>query len=981
MNARIILPAVFLFGVGNLFAQEPSIPSYTPKPTYCQGVVKPLINLNGNWKFCASPVRGFWESVNPKRLAWSPIQVPGEWLMQGFTVEKNTRAAYWRQLDIPADWKGTRIILKCDGLYSDARVFINGNMAGNHEGGFTPAELDVTTLIKPGKPNDLVIGIVSESLADTLASATQYAAHQLGGITRKVEIFSVPDLHVSEFLVSTDFDEQFVNADLKINLEIIKKEKEIPTGSSLEIVLTHIGPQTQKSLAKTFKIDWPADAQVLKKQFNMRVQSPEKWDPEHPRLYTVEIRLMSNVTLIESVSQKIGFREILVSGNQVFVNGRPIKLFGVNRHEVHPTKGRSLSINEWKADAQLFKEANVNYIRTSHYPPAEEFISLCDSIGFFVECESPLCWVGHGANLHWKTANPHDLNLLNIIRREVLETVAQYRNHPSILIWSMANESTWGPVWETILADLNRIDPTRPVSFHDQAYGGYNNAGSKNCQIAVIHYPGPGGPDVARRFDRPLLFGEYCHLNCYNRQEIVADPGVRDDWGRGLEPMVDNMYNSQGCLGGAIWSGVDDAFYLPSGKLVGYGEWGPIDGWRRPKPEYWHLKKAYSPIKIWVNNLLLPKAGQPLRIPVQNRYLFTNLGELAFRWKLGNKQGSAAVSADPGQTGILNITPDEAPKDGDEVEISIFSPMNYLIDSYKINLGKPVTPVPPVLVEVRTPELAAKGDQVILKSGNHELAINALNGKVFQLLSSGLKIKVDGPELQMLPLTTGPCDTEHSLDIQPLNNTCSNWKGKITDSGKDKAGPWIKVEGTYDEANITLTYRMDSVGRINIDYQFTTKIDIDPRQIGLVLAIPREFELLSWNRIAQWSVYPDDHIGRPAGWAKPFAADNAHQFKFGVKPQWSWSSDQTTMGSNDFRATRENIIWAELANEANQGIHITSDGNHAVRAWVAQDKIDVLVASFFTGGGDMFFASHHQKERKPLKKGEIFKGTATFYAF
>jgi hypothetical protein len=334
-------------------------------------------------------------------------------------------------------------------------------------------------------------------------------------------------------------------------------------------------------------------------------------------------------------------------------------------------------MDEWRADAQLFKEANVNYIRTSHYPPAEEFISLCDSIGLFVECESPLCWVGHGANPHWNTADPHDLNLLNIIRREVLETVAQYRNHPSIIIWSMANESNWGPVWESILAELNKIDPTRPVSFHDQAYGSYNNAGSMDCQIAVFHYPGPVGPDVARRFDRPLLFGEYCHLNCYNRQEIVADPGVRDDWGRGLEPMVENMYNSQGCLGGALWSGIDDAFYLPSGKLVGYGEWGPIDGWRRPKPEYWHMKKAYSPVRIWVNNLLLPKIGQSIRIPVENRCLFSNLNELSFQWKLGSKKGIVTVWADPGQTGILSITMDQAPKDGDELEISIFSPMNY----------------------------------------------------------------------------------------------------------------------------------------------------------------------------------------------------------------------------------------------------------------------------------------------------------------
>jgi hypothetical protein len=900
--------------------------------------------------------------------------------MQGFTVAPNTRAAYWRKIDIPVDWKGKRILLKADALYSDALIYINGKLAGSHSGGFTPAEFDVSDLINPGKSNDLVIGLISESLADTLASATQYAAHQLGGITRKIEIFAVPGEHLSVFNVSTDLDDQFVNADLNIELEISAAHKESMTGSAIEVILTPAKGTNPKAVSKSFQLS-SLKSGVHHQKLNMRVVNPVKWDPEHPELYIVEIRLLYNGRVIEAISQKIGFREIRVIGNQVFVNGNPIKLLGVNRHEVHPLKGRSLSMDEWKTDVQLFKEANVNYIRTSHYPPAEEFIALCDSIGFFVECESPLCWVGHGANLHWQTANPYDLSLLNLIRREVLETVAQYRNHPSILIWSMANESKWGPIWGTILKELNEIDPTRPVSFHDQAYGDYNNAGSKDCQIANMHYPGPAGPDVARKFDRPLLFGEYCHLNCYNRQEIVADPGVRDDWGRGLEPMVENMYNSKGCLGGAIWSGIDDAFYLPSGKLVGYGEWGPIDGWRRPKPEYWHLKKTYSPVKIFVNHLNIPEPGQQIQIPVTNRYLFTNLNEVAFRWKLGNQQGTATAWAEPGQTGILSFTPTLAPVNGDELEIAIFSPQGYVVDLYKISLGKTTKPLLHMVSEKQPPELIIQGNQVVLKSGTREVVISAISGRMISISGTGANIPVDGPNLQMLPLTTGPCNTEHSLDIKPLNNTCSNWSGRITGSGSDQKGPWVRVEGAYDEADIILTYRMDSAGILNIDYQLTCKSDINPRQIGLVFGIPGSFDLLSWDRIAQWSVYPDDHIGRPSGWAKSSPEGNSRNFQFGIKPDWPWSSDQTPLGSNDFRATRENIRWAELTDNSGQGIRIVSDGIHAVRAWQGKESIQFLVASFYTGGGDMFFASHHQKERKPLKKGDPFAGSVFLTLF
>lgn len=981
MKSRMVILSLLILLTANLAAQVLPVPAYTPKPFQVQGIATPLICLNGEWSFCTAPKKGFWETVNPKNISWSPIKVPGEWLMQGFTVSPNTRAAYWRKFEIPADWNGSRIILKCDGLYSDAIVYANGKPAGTHVGGCTPAEFDLTSLAHPGKTNDLVIGLISESLADTLASATQYAAHQLGGITRKLEIFAVPEVHFSKVALSTDLDDQFVHADLNIDLEISKIQTSPLMEPTIEVVLSPVSSANMPVISKSFDLDWPIGTLLLRKQLNVRVNNPDKWDPEHPNLYSVTIHLKSKGIVTETIIQKIGFREIQVAGNQVFVNGRPVKLRGVNRHEVHPTKGRSVSMDEWKADVRLFKEANVNYIRTSHYPPAEEFIALCDSVGFFVECESPLCWVGHGANLHWQNANPHDLNLMTMIRREVLETVAQYRNHPSILIWSMANESAWGPIWASILEELNVLDPTRPVSFHDQAYGGYNNAGSKDCQIANMHYPGPPGPEIARKFDRPLLFGEYCHLNCYNRQEIVADPGVRDDWGRGLEPMVENMYHSQGCLGGAVWSGIDDAFYLPSGKLVGYGEWGPIDGWRRPKPEYWHLKKAYSPAKIAINTLLLPKPGQPIRIPVENRFLFTNLNEVAFLWKLGNQQGAASVWAEPGQTGILAFSPSEVPKNGDQLEISIFSPQKYLVDIYRIILGS-------LQVEdVKTPsmkypsQLIIQGNQLLMKSGSRECVIDASTGMMVSLAFSGNVIPVEGPILQLLPLTTGPCNTEHSLNIQPLNNTCNNWTGRTSGSGTDKDGPWIKVEGTYDEAGIVLTYRMDSAGAVKMDYQLTCKTDIDPRQIGLVFGLPREYELLSWNRIAQWSVYPDDHIGRPSGWAKPFPDGENNAFRFGIKPDWPWSADQTPMGSNDFRATRERIKWAELANGSNQGVRIESDGSHAVRSWVGEDKIHLLVASFFTGGGDMFFASHHQKERKPLKKGDSFTGSATLAEF
>jgi len=953
------------------YAQTNLIDAYTPKPAMVTDIDNPVVSLNGEWHFSAQSDQRFWKKPRISKLAWKSIEVPGEWIMQGFQVEPNTAAAYAKIFTVPKSWKGKQVLVRFDGVYSLTSVYCNGKIVGRHEGGFTPFEIDLSDVIKVGKANELILSVQSESTADTLASATQYAAHQLGGITRKVDLFTKPAIHLIKSHIQTDLDQDYQNAMTIMDLSIQNASKKLATDLTIEVELNPVGGDSKIKKTWTWKeIQKGAQSERV---LSIPVEAPLLWNPEKPQLYELDIHLIQQGMKLETVRHLVGFREIEVSGNQVFVNGNPIKLRGVNRHEVHPTRGRSLTLTEWRTDAHLFKAANVNYIRTSHYPPAEEFVDLCDSIGMFVEMEAPVCWVGHGANAHWQKADPHDSKYLPIIHQQVLETVAHYRNHPSVIIWSMANESAWGPTWASALELVNQADPSRPASFHDQAYGGFNNYGSTAMPVANMHYPGPPGPEIARKFDRPLLFGEYAHLNTYNRQEIVADPGVRDAWGRGLEKMWENMYYSTGCLGGALWSGVDDVFHLPDGQAVGYGEWGPIDGWRRPKPEYWHVKKIYSPVKIITRQIPEAEPGKPMLIPLENRHQFTDMKEIRIQWKLPDEVGTASMSLAPRQSGLLKIWPKKVPLAGEKIELYFYSPQGMLIDQYVIQVGSQVKEL---LIEknLKEPSLQVHERIVQVILGESQWIFDAATGKLRTVVTHGTEVLTDGPELMVLPLKTGPCNTEHSLHIEPLNNTCLNWSGKVTQTGKRDDMVYVEVSGQYDEADIQLEYQFLPTGQVVINYELTARVDVNPRQVGLVFIVPGAFDQLSWQRQGQWTSYPDGHLGRTEGYARPFDVKQGNALVFGQPPEWSWEQDGHTMGINDFRATRDNLLWATLTDSSGRGIKLHRQGNCAVRTWVNGQHISFLAASFSTAGGDLFFSSHLADERQVLTAGDTFKG-------
>lgn len=830
---------------------EAALPTYAALPAAVPGTYCPVLSLNGTWQFCPNPPADFHRSPTAKG-EWSDIAVPGEWAMQGFKVDSAAFAAYRRTFRLPADWKGRTVKIRFDGVHSEYRIYVNGAEAGYHLGGMTPCELDITRHLREGE-NEVALAVRSESLADMLGSLTQYAAHQLGGITRKVTLFALPPTHVSDLRIVTDLDSCYKDATLNVRATVANASAATATGLRLRMSIDGMPGCVEQALpAIAANGEWSG-------MLNRIVKAPTLWDNEHPNLHTLRVQLLSEGKIVETLEKRFGFREVEVKGNELHVNGRPVKLRGVCHHEMHPLAGRVVSAELERRDVELYRAANCNFIRTSHYPPIEELLDICDELGMFVEVEAPVCWVGHHANENWKRLNYRDSTYYPYILQANMENIHFNRNHPSVLFWSIANESYWNGHFAQIEEYVNQADPTRPHTFHDQAYGGFNNQGSTG-QIANIHYPGPDGYKVAAGSERPMVYGEYCHLNVYNRSELVTDPGVRSDWALALVPTWENMYHTKGVLGGSLWSGIDDVFQMPGGQAVGYGPWGPIDGWRRPKPEYWDMKKAYSPVRVTTTTL---QPARTLCLDVENRHTYLNLGEMRIAWRYGTEQGFAHADIAPGEKGCIEI-PVSNPGAANALYVSFADPRGFVADEYLVPVGRQSQNELPAPRSAPT-RVKAKKDRFLIIGRGFHLEVSRTTGQVLTLSQGGTVKLVGGPTLMALPLTGGGCYPNHNANTPVWSDLCSGWQAKSVSAEQRGNDVVVTVEGSYKEFAGSYTLTANAAGELAVAYRFTALADVNPRQWGLVFDAPRSFDTAFWRRDGKWSVYPADHISRPAG--------------------------------------------------------------------------------------------------------------------
>ena len=953
-NITLLFLFVAVLGMQSQYKYESSkieTIRWSPNPSYVEGIEQTEIDLNQNWKFAIS------DSLNMAdldQLNFSSISVPGEWVMQGFDVEKDEFGVYRKIFKVPSDWEEKSIKLRFEAVYSECEIWLNDQKIGAHFTGFTAFEIDITKNVFHDTKNELVVYINGSSTADKLSSASKYAVHNLGGISRNVSIIVLPKLQMASFHATTTFDKDYKNATLKIETLLSNKTMNISNIQMVYHLKNSDGKRIKSYKENNFELQPNASGKVVSE---IVIEESIQWNPEKPYLYTLEAELSQGDTILEKSSKRIGFKQTEIRGNKVYVNNQPIKLRGVNRHEVHPKTGRVLRGDKWYNDVKIFKEGNVNYIRTSHYPPSEKLIESCDELGMFVEVEAPFCWASK--------SHINDNNYFDQILRPTLEMVEMLKSHPSILYWSLANESH---DYKELFDESGRLvkiaDPSRPRIFSQWG----PDADNDSLEITNHHYPGNlEQVEKYKNYKRPIVFDEYIHLNAYNRKELATDPGLRDYWGLLFKDMWEKMYATDAVLGGAIWAGIDDSFFLPSGIAVGYGTWGPIDGWRREKPEFWHMKKAYSTVKIELKEIV--ESG--IEISIENRNIFTNINEYKISWETDNENGIIKTDIDPLSKGSITVKLNQSSKSG--VNIKVYSiDDGYLMDSYHFDLESD----PEIIVSVKKNKIKTiqKDNEILISDSNFKYLINRTTGN-FSIKNSNNKEIINGfPKALLIPITGeggGIQMTENTPDFPIFSDTCSNRIIRGISINSEDYKVVVEIKESYAEISGSQTWTIYPKGKVAVEYLYKVMKDVNPRQIGIVFNLPGSFNQLDWKRNGLWSVYPDNHIGRLIGSSRIDSTVKISGLAGpSEEPDKEWMFDRTESGSNDFRSTKRNIYKVSMSDDYGSKFTVQSDGRHNSRAWKSKGATNILIAEYDNPGGERFLRSHGKSLDKNLKRGD-----------
>ncbi|GLR69830.1 glycoside hydrolase family 2 TIM barrel-domain containing protein [Agaribacter marinus] len=639
--------------------------------------------LNGDWKFHFSskseerPLTFY--DVNFDDSTWQSIPVPSNWELHGYgtpiytnsvypmfddptdiQIPKITRdnpvGSYLKTFTLPSEWKDEQIILHFGGVTSAYYVWVNGKKVGYAQGSRLPSEFDITDYIKEGK-NQLAVQVFRWSDGSYLEDQDHW---RISGIHREVYVMAQPKVALNDFHVRTLLNHDYDIGKLQINPELMNVDGVDLKGWKIAgqlfdadgLKVNH--EMMEVAAPKVTQLKYPQRDTMRFDWLSTTVENPKLWTSETPYLYTLVLSLTNpSGELVETRSTRVGFRDITFSSDgELLVNGKSVEIIGVNRHDHDAKRGKALSREDILDDVKLLKQFNFNSVRTSHYPNDPYFYELADEYGLYVMDEANVESHGVGGLL----ANLPEWNYSMMSRNTRM--VERDKNHPSIISWSMGNESGTGPNFAAIAGWLIDIDPLRFVHYEGAQgdpqhpeYIPYSSQYPTKEERALRHTPqaNPTDPhfvDVISRMypsleelqgladspfiDRPILMCEYAHA-------------MGNSLGN-MSEYWDMIRERPNLIGGYIWDWIDQGIETQNAEGQTYlaygGDFGDtpnasnfclngiIDSYRQPKPQILEAKYVFQPATFSL------RKGTADEVSLTNRFFFDNLNKYEIRWAL-----------------------------------------------------------------------------------------------------------------------------------------------------------------------------------------------------------------------------------------------------------------------------------------------------------------------------------------------------------
>lgn len=874
------------------------------------------LSLEGKWKFNFSKdhdkaPRDFY-SLKYDDSQWTDFPVPGILELNGygdaiysnngypwrtqfrpeppFVEERNNyTGSYRKMVTVPADWKGERIYLHVGSATSNLMVWVNGKFVGYSEDSKVSAEFDLTKYLTPGKENLIAMQVMRWCDGSYLEDQDFW---RFTGIAREVYLYARPQAHIADLFITPDLVNNYQDGTLEVKLNAV--------GAKGETVMFSLKDKEGKEVAaQTAKVGGNGEVKV-----NFNVKNPLKWTAETPNLYTLYTTLMDGKQVAEVVPQRVGFRKVEIKNAQVLVNGQPVLFKGANRHELDPVTGYVVSMDRMLEDIRVMKELNINAVRTCHYPNDPRWYELCDIYGIYMVAEANI--ESHGMGYGDKTlVKEPTYEKAHLERNE--SNIKIYKNHPSIIFWSVGNEAGYGPNFEKAYDLVKAYDPSRPCQYEQAGQNG-------KTDIFCPMYYDYGGCEWYAKGDnpRPLIQCEYAHAMGNSMG------GFKEYW-----DMVRKYPKYQG---GFIWDFVDQGLRVKNkqGKTIyayggDFGRYptsdhnfncnGIINPDRKPNPHANEVRYYYQ--NIWATAKDL-KAGE---VEVYNENFFKSLDDVELQWTLESEgkvlaNGRSALDIPAQQKRVVKLDGYSLPADvKGEVVLNLdfvlkkAEPMldagyavareQFVVNPYTFPTMESVLAVTSGKYDTRKVEKEEKVAWVTLSAGNTSVTFNHWNGWIDYLDVDGKPMLEEGYAITP-DFWRAPTDNDYGAGTQRKLHAWKNPEMKmksfkvVENEGKAEKG----VEVVYDmpsvEATLTMTYTLTPAGELVVNEAMTVNKDAKHKpelmRYGMQLVMPKAYNMLTYYGKGPGENYIDRNNGDRLG---VYDAKVADQYWGYVRPQES----------------------------------------------------------------------------------------------